>query len=205
MDLRFVRLLPGGARYVLGSQSGFKIDVLDNKRFLHMPESRTSISVASGTSIRRGIEEGFHRLGEIFPGITNSSAAGDALKGFQVRPEGVQVEVASNKTKYMRVSERDGHIIIDRRHLLTATWKTLYLDLLHELVHVKQFLEGKNLYDDYYSYVDKPTEVEAYSHAVKEGRRIGISEEEIREYLHVDWITKEEHLRLLRRLGVAPT
>ena len=35
----------------------------------------------------------------------------------------------------------------------------LYLDMLHELTHIRQHHEGKDLWDERYAYVDRPTEI----------------------------------------------
>ena len=80
--------------------------------------------------------------------------------------------------------------------------KILYLDIVHELVHVKQQRQGLDLYDKSYSYVDRPTEIEAYTIAVEEARRLGMNDNEIFDYLHVEWISREEHKRLASRVGV---
>ena len=78
----------------------------------------------------------------------------------------------------------------------------LYLDIIHELCHVKQHLQGRNLYDRSKAYVDRETEIEAYQVTIQEARRIGLNEDHIANYLRVGWITSEEHKRLVRRLGV---
>jgi len=78
----------------------------------------------------------------------------------------------------------------------------LYLDVIHELVHIKQFLQGRNLFDSKYSYVDRPTEIEAYRCCVEEARKIGMSEAAIAEYLYVEWISRADHARLLKTLTV---
>lgn len=159
-------------------------------------------TVVSGSPIRRDIDRGFHRVKDVFPGLINSPALKAVFDDLSILPEDVRVEVALAKTKYMRVNERDGRIIINKEHLRRASWETLYLDLIHELIHVRQFLHGMDLYDDYYAYVDRPTEIEAYAYAVSEGRRLGMSEGEIEEYLRLEWVTEDEHERLLSRLGV---
>jgi hypothetical protein len=69
----------------------------------------------------------------------------------------------------------------------------LYLDCIHELVHVKQMIEGKELFDKEFSYFDRPTEIEAYIIAAKEAKRIGMSRRQISNYLKVDWQTKKEN------------
>jgi hypothetical protein len=78
----------------------------------------------------------------------------------------------------------------------------LYLDIIHELCHVKQHLQGRNLYDERKAYVDRETEIEAYQITVQEARRIGLNDDAISNYLSVTWITTEEHKRLARRLNV---
>jgi len=108
----------------------------------------------------------------------------------------------SPKKGYLRVDNETGDIVISSPYLQTADERHFYLDLIHELVHVRQFKEGKDLFDKKYSYVDRPTEIEAYTVAVKEARRIGMGEEEIVEYLKVEWVTGEEFERLLRTVKV---
>jgi hypothetical protein len=105
---------------------------------------------------------------------------------------------------YLAVDDETGYILVSRPYLKSADEKYIYLDVIHELVHVKQFLDGKNLFDERYSYVDRPTEIEAYKHTVEEARRIGFNDKQIADYLYVEWITQEEYRRLLRTLGVSP-
>lgn len=103
---------------------------------------------------------------------------------------------------YMGVSDEDGHIIVSADYLKNGKERDLYLDILHELVHVKQFFDGKELFDDTWEYVDRPTEIEAYRHAVKEARRIGMSDEEIYQYLRTERMSVEELQRLANSVGV---
>lgn len=103
---------------------------------------------------------------------------------------------------YMGVSEVDGHLIISADYLKKGNRTDIYLDIVHELVHVKQFMEGKELFDHNYSYVERPTEVEAYRVAVEEARRLGLSEKRICGYLKTEWITAEEFKRLAKAVGV---
>jgi len=93
---------------------------------------------------------------------------------------------------YLRVDGETGNIIINPEYLKTGHERHLYLDVLHELAHVKQFKEGKELYDRRYAYFERPTEIEAYQVAVDEARKIGMDKEEIVEYLRVEWVTEEE-------------
>lgn len=103
---------------------------------------------------------------------------------------------------YMRVSDSDGHITISSRYFSEGDKIDIYLDVIHELTHVKQFMEGKELFDVHYGYVDRPTEVEAYRSAVQEARRLGLSEERICDYLKTEWMTMEDLKQLAANLGV---
>jgi hypothetical protein len=103
---------------------------------------------------------------------------------------------------YMGVSEIDGHMIISADYLKTGNRVDIYLDFVHELVHVKQFMEGKELFDHNYSYVERPTEVEAYRFAVEEARRLGLSDRRICHYLKTEWMTDDEFNRLAKAVDV---
>jgi hypothetical protein len=102
----------------------------------------------------------------------------------------------------MFVDNDDGSITIGMAHLRHASDEILYLDIIHELCHVKQHLQGRDLYDRHKAYVDRETEIEAYEVTVREARRIGLNDAAICDYLCVAWITPEEHERLARRMGV---
>jgi len=103
---------------------------------------------------------------------------------------------------YMAVSNIDGHLIVSANYLKNGDIEDLYLDVIHELVHVRQFMDGKKLFDDRYSYIDRPTEIEAYRYVVKEARRLGLSDERICEYLKTEWISDEDLKRLAKTLNV---
>ncbi len=103
---------------------------------------------------------------------------------------------------YMGISEADGHLLISVEYLNKGDEVDLYLDVIHELVHVRQFLEGKELFDNDYAYVQRPTEVEAYHCAVEEARRLGLSEERICEYLRTERMSDKDFKRLAKSVGV---
>jgi len=103
---------------------------------------------------------------------------------------------------YMGVSDIDGHLMVSAYYLKNGDIIDIYLDIIHELVHVKQFMEGKRLFDNRYKYVNRPTEVEAYRHAVEEARRLGLSEKRICEYLKTEWINDKELKQLAETLNV---
>jgi hypothetical protein len=99
---------------------------------------------------------------------------------------------------YMYVNSSNGHLVVSVRYLSSGDKVDIYLDLIHELCHVRQLMEGKELFDPRYSYVERPTEIEAYSYTVQEARRIGLSDERICEYLKTEW-TSDRDLKFLAK------
>jgi hypothetical protein len=155
--------------------------------------------------INRRADIGDYRIIDIFPGLDQKTILLEIFRDSNEVAEvfaNTKIKIIKRQT-YMFVDNDDGSISIGKHHLKTADEKVLYLDIVHELVHVRQHREGLDLYDRSISYVDRPTEIEAYVYAIEEARRIGLSDEEILDYLDVEWITPEEHKRLARRLNVA--
>lgn len=156
-------------------------------------------------TINRKSESGTYNISEIFPGLHEEKVI---LQIFETHEkinhifEKIRIIVDEN-SKYMHVDNNDASVIIGKNHLLSAEKITLYLDIVHELVHVKQQHQGLDLYDKSYSYVDRPTEIEAYKIAVNEAKRLGMKDKEIFDYLFVEWITDEEHKRLALVTGVS--
>jgi len=93
---------------------------------------------------------------------------------------------------YMFVDSSDGHLVINSRYLNNGDKTDIYLDLVHELFHIKQWMDGKELFDPRYSYVERPTEIEAYRYTVQEARRLGLSNDRIRLYLKTEWMSPED-------------
>jgi hypothetical protein len=93
-------------------------------------------------------------------------------------------------------------IVIGREHLSDSPELVLFLDIFHELCHIRQRHAGAELFDDKFSYVRRPTEVEAYRFVVEEGHRLGVEDGVLREYLKVEWISEAELLELLTAVGV---
>ena len=102
----------------------------------------------------------------------------------------------------MGVSEVDGHLIVSADYLSRGNRTDIYLDIVHELVHVRQFMEGKELFDHNFEYVERPTEVEAYRVAVEEARRLGMSDRRICQYLKTEWMNDEELKCLTKSVNV---
>jgi hypothetical protein len=147
----------------------------------------------------QNVGSGTHRFKDIFIGFDKVEAV-KKIFGDKVSQElkSLTVEVYPREG-YMGVSDNDGHIIASQNYLNDGEEWCIYLDVVHELVHVRQFKEGKELFDNKYDYVDRPTEIEAYQIGTEEARRIGLTDKEIFAYLEVPWITKDE----LRRLAKA--
>jgi hypothetical protein len=128
---------------------------------------------------------------------------------FGARTEGVlrdlRVEFFSSRFGYMGTSDVDGHLLVSTRHLQNAEFRVLYLDIVHELCHVRQFRQQRPLFYPKLPYVDAPSEIEAYTLTVQEGRRIGMTDPELYDYLQLDWVSEKDHRRLARRVGVRPT
>ncbi len=104
---------------------------------------------------------------------------------------------------YMYVDGSDGHLVISKGYLNTGDKTDIYLDLIHELCHVRQFMEGKELFDPRYDYVERPTEIEAYRYCVQEARRIGLSEERILCYLRTEWMSDYDLERLAKSVNIS--
>ncbi|MGI0090824.1 MAG: hypothetical protein ACREBS_03855 [Nitrososphaerales archaeon] len=156
-----------------------------------------------GVEIKRETKIQLYPFTEYFQGFENVPPI-KSLFGNKANEilDKLKVEFYSSKFGYMGVSDEDGHIMISSHHLRTGDFVTLYLDIVHELHHVKQFMDGKKLFLMEYEYVDSPIEVEAYLPTVQEARRIGLNDEQIIEYLKIDWISTEQHERLVNRMGL---
>lgn len=156
-----------------------------------------------GVTINRRLGAGRKPLTTVFPGLDRDpnfrSIFNDGLRE-KVLAETLVHLVAEDAYAY--IDDEHGHVVLGLSYLKTGEERTLYLDILHELVHIRQWHEGKELWDRRYNYVDRPTEVEAYKVAVDAARKLGMTDREIADYLRVEWIGREEHERLCRRLGV---
>jgi len=147
---------------------------------------------------------GEYKLSEIFTGLESSGAL---LEVFGSKTQMTKVM----KHLKLRVERGDSGLWLDRdtgtvcigsKYLAAAKSDFLYLDVIHVLVHVRQFLEGKELYDQAFEYVDRPTELEAYRTTVAEARRIGMDEDEILRYLRMDAADDSELGKLMEKIGV---
>ena len=186
--------------------------------------SPREVSPPRDFQVRRDLPPGRYPLLVVFPGL-------DRLPGFrrlltlkgappdiaedacvEVVKDDVWMYVAPWELPPMRrrrgwkpvVAPKTDCIVVGMNHLSQSPPMVLYMDVLHEFCHILQRREGRDLWEPGVGYVDRPTEVEAYQFVVDEARERGASEEFLREYLKVDWVTPAEHQRLLKNLGVPP-
>ena len=154
--------------------------------------------------VRRRTGIGEYKLTDAFTGLETSSSL---LKVFGTKTQMTKIM----RHLKLRVEASDSGLWLDRdtgticigsKHLTSAKNDFLYLDVIHVLVHVRQFLEGRELYDQAFEYVDRPTELEAYRTTVAEARRVGMNEDEILRYLRLDAADDSELGKLMERIGV---
>ena len=157
-----------------------------------------------GFRVGRKTVVGEYRLADVFRGLESSHALSRVYGSREEMAKVIKhLKLSVEDTDWGLWLDRDtGKICIGQRHLATAPASFLYLDVIHVLVHVKQFLEGKELYDQAFEYVDRPTELEAYRFTVAEARRLGMKEEEILRYLRMDAMDDTELGKLMEKIGV---
>jgi hypothetical protein len=167
-----------------------------------MPTSEIRIE---GVTIAREVEIQVHQFTDYFKGFEKVPCVREIFGDKTEEVLGNLKVEFNSRWGYMGVNDEDGHLLVSSRYLKQGEEVSIYLDVVHELVHVRQFHEGKKLFDDDFEYVDRPTEIEAYIHAVKEARRLGLSEDKIFDYLKTEWISDEEHQRLAKAVGLKLT
>lgn len=147
---------------------------------------------------------GEHKLTDVFSGFEASSAL-QRVFGSKAEMSKIlrHLKLRVEATESGLWLDRDtGTICVGHKQLSAADTDFIYLDLVHVLVHMRQFLEGRELYDQAFEYVDRPTELEAYRYTVAEARRVGMSEEEILKYLRMDAADDSELGKLMEKIGV---
>lgn len=159
---------------------------------------------ARGFRIARDAGVGEYRFADIFAGLETSSGL---LRVFGTKAEMSKIlhhlKLRVEDTNWgLWLDKNTGTICIGDKHLSTAKADFLYLDVIHVLVHVHQFLEGRELTDQAFEYVDRPTELEAYRCTVAEARKIGMTEDEILRYLRLDAVDDSELGKLVEKIGV---
>jgi hypothetical protein len=143
-----------------------------------------------------------HRFTDYFRGFEKAEAVREI---FGERTEDVLGNLKVEFTwigGYMWIDSASGRLMVNSRYLRSGDRIDVYLDVIHELVHVRQLMEGKELFDSRYGYTDRPTEVDAYRHAVHEARKLGLSDKRICQYLKTEWMSNEDLKRLAKTLNV---
>jgi hypothetical protein len=164
------------------------------------------MTLLNSFNVHRGLPAGRYKLSEIFSGLEEARPLKKFIRNRSLLRrllKDTDVTLTEDGTHYMHVNAQDGSLVIGLEYLNDADERYLYLDIIHELIHLKQHSDGRKLFDEEYDYADRPTEIEAYRYTVDEGRRLGMTEEEITEYLYVEWMTQKEFVRMLKTLGVA--
>ena len=153
-------------------------------------------------SIERDAGPGTFPFTQVFKGFEKVGAV-KAIFGPNTKRvlKELEVEVTDGRG-YMRINDEKGSIVVNSKYLKEGQETHVYLDVIHELVHIRQHMEGKELWDKRFDYVDRPTEIEAYKAVIEEGKRIRLTDDELVEYLKVEWVAEEDFLRMLRTLGV---
>ena len=127
----------------------------------------------------------------------------------------LKVEFSSLRFMYMGIRDEDGSIIVGTYHLRHSDLRTLYLDIVHELFHIKQWQADRRYFEEEHRkfmgnrslYYASPIEVPAYKHTVREAERIGMSRDEIVEHLKMGPTPPKVFARFLKEmeLGRGPT
>jgi hypothetical protein len=156
----------------------------------------------------RELGVGVHPYLRILPGVLGSPAMVRIVHdgaGAPALVSGARVRV-SRERGFAYVDDEAGEIVLAESYYAKGSPLDLYLDLLHELAHLRQLAEGRNLWDESFAYPNRPTEIEAYAVAVEEGRRLGMTDSEIIEYLTSPCLSaadvQELYASVMRVLGI---
>jgi len=159
-------------------------------------------SLPEYATVNRAVGLGTHPYLALLPGAARSPA----LRRI-ARDESQQASLLRDAR--VRVLPIPAYAFINvRKRCIELSWfylklgrdRDLYLDLLHELTHLRQLSEGADLWDSRFGYVDRPTEIEGYAVAAEEGSRLGMSDEEILKHLHNPWMSAAATRRLRRNI-----
>jgi hypothetical protein len=146
----------------------------------------------------RNLKRGIHLYRLLLPRFEESPAARRIES--PATPIGPLLDSARVQIKpregYCYVDVKIPAIVLSEDYYLKANPLDLYLDLVHELTHLRQLAEGQNIWDHSLDYVDRPTEIEGYAVAVEEGIRLGMDEDEVFRHLSNPWMSDAEVARL---------
>jgi hypothetical protein len=141
------------------------------------------------------------RFKDYFKGFENVAAV-KAIFGEDTAQVLNKLKVEFIPFGYMGVDNFDGHLLVNGRYLNSGDRIDIYLDVVHELCHVKQWMDKRDLFDYKYDYVDRPTEVEAYRYTVQEAKRLGLSDQRILQYLKTEWMSQKDLKKLVCNMNI---
>jgi len=148
--------------------------------------------------------KGFEKVGAV------RKVFGDETEAVLAR---LKIGFISNRRMYMGIRDDDGNIAVGTYHLRHSTTRVLYLDIVHELFHIKQWMRDKEWFTREHEkfmgkfelYYSSPLEVPAYAHTVREAERLGMSRKEITEYLKMMPVSSKIWNRFLREMEIKAT
>lgn len=156
------------------------------------------------TKIHRKFRLGVYPFSRVFAGFENVGAV-QAIFGSNTEKVLGRLHVGVRHPRrggYMWIEIKKKRVACSVDYLKSAPKRYLYLDVIHELVHIRQLRQGKNIFDRRYKYFGRPTEIEAYRLGIKEAKKMGMSNKQIVDYLKVEWATKKNFTEFLKRFGL---
>lgn len=169
-----------------------------------LDEVRGGFKMPPFATINRNLPMGLHSYTRILPGIAHSPAMKRVEPDDAKREEFIKnakVRIAMNPD-YAHIDVKEGVVLVSWWYYHAGADLHLYLDLMHELTHIRQLRDGADLWDAKYSYAQRPTEIEAYAVATEEGRRLGMTPAQIEEHLHNPWMTDADVAGLTKAIDV---
>lgn len=152
--------------------------------------------------IRDDIDAGEYRLTELLPHITDSEVLQRAFRS---------KEVMCRVLKHIKVRIDEYHlgvwldsetvkIYMGKSCIFQIDENFLYLDVIHLIIHIKQLLQGKELFDHRFDYTNRPTELEAYRYTIEEAKRIGMDGDDIVNYLRIKETDDIQMKRMMEKI-----
>jgi hypothetical protein len=162
------------------------------------------IELPEYAQVVRTLAPGMHSYRSLLPRIEESPVTRRiASPTTPISPllDSARVKIKPGDDGYVFVDVKIPAIVLIEGYYRRGNPVDLYLDLAHELTHLRQLSEGMNLWDHSIHYADRPTELEGYAVAVEEGLRLGMAEAEIIRHLSNPWLSEAETARLRKNIG----
>ncbi|MEM3791285.1 MAG: hypothetical protein QXL16_00970 [Candidatus Micrarchaeaceae archaeon] len=157
-----------------------------------------------GIEIDKGKKPLCYKFTDIFKGFEDVKAVKD-LFGKDAKKVLSSIKVVLIPSRwggYFYVDDKYKVLVGNIYYIKRAEKRYLYLDIIHELVHFKQMMEGKKLFYKNKAYFESPSEKEAYKITIDEAKKLGMNREEIKEYLRVEWASEEELEKFINEMNV---